>query len=63
MFRRSTNFNIKLDTNYTTATNTLTTTQMFGADTWTPVGAVPEPTTWALLAFSLTSVVVLRRRR
>ena len=25
--------------------------------------AVPEPSTWALLAFSLTSVVVLRRRR
>ena len=25
--------------------------------------AVPEPTTWALLAFSLTSVVVFRRRR
>ena len=54
--------NIKLDTNYTTATNTLTTTNMFGADTWTAVGAVPEPATWALLAFSLTSVVVFRRR-
>ncbi|MFZ4778000.1 MAG: PEP-CTERM sorting domain-containing protein, partial [Terrimicrobiaceae bacterium] len=25
--------------------------------------AVPEPTTWALLAFSLTTVMVLRRRR
>jgi hypothetical protein len=25
--------------------------------------AVPEPSTWALLAFSLTTVVVLRRRR
>jgi len=25
--------------------------------------AVPEPSTWALLAFSLTSVMVLRRRR
>ena len=25
--------------------------------------AVPEPATWALLAFSLTTVVVLRRRR
>jgi len=24
---------------------------------------VPEPTTWALLAFSLTTVMVLRRRR
>lgn len=27
------------------------------------VTAVPEPATWALLAFSLTTVVVLRRRR
>ena len=27
------------------------------------VSAVPEPATWALLAFSLTTVVVLRRRR
>ena len=25
--------------------------------------AVPEPETWALLAFSLTTVMVLRRRR
>ncbi|MFZ4778028.1 MAG: PEP-CTERM sorting domain-containing protein [Terrimicrobiaceae bacterium] len=25
--------------------------------------AIPEPATWALLAFSLTSVMVLRRRR
>ncbi|MFZ4717357.1 MAG: PEP-CTERM sorting domain-containing protein [Chthoniobacterales bacterium] len=24
---------------------------------------VPEPSTWALLAFSLASVMVLRRRR
>jgi hypothetical protein len=24
---------------------------------------VPEPATWALLAFSLTTVVILRRRR
>ena len=54
--------NINLQTAYTTSTNTLTTTNMFGADTWTPVGAVPEPATWALLAFSLTSVVVFRRR-
>ncbi len=27
------------------------------------IAAVPEPATWALLAFSLTTVVVLRRRR
>jgi fibronectin-binding autotransporter adhesin len=27
------------------------------------VAAVPEPSTWALLAFSLTTVMVLRRRR
>ena len=26
-------------------------------------GIIPEPTTWALLAFSLTIVMVLRRRR
>jgi autotransporter-associated beta strand protein len=47
-------------------------------DTWTGIGGlsdwkfeqttgllsvVPEPATWALLAFSLTSVMVLRRRR
>ena len=47
-------------------------------DTWTGAGGlsdwkfeqttgllsvVPEPTTWALLAFGLTSVMVLRRRR
>jgi hypothetical protein len=25
--------------------------------------AIPEPSTWALLAFSLTTVMVLRRRR
>ena len=27
------------------------------------ITVVPEPTTWALLAFSLTTVMVLRRRR
>jgi len=27
------------------------------------VDAVPEPTTWALLAGSLTTIMVLRRRR
>jgi len=46
-----------------TSPSSLTASNMFGADTWTPVGAVPEPTTWALLAFSLTGVVVFRRRR
>jgi hypothetical protein len=49
-----------------------------GSNTWTRVNlgstytfdeatglltAIPEPATWALLAFSLTTVVVLRRRR
>jgi hypothetical protein len=55
--------NISLSTAYTTSTNTLATTNMFGADTWTPVGAVPEPATWALLAFSLTALMIFRRRR
>jgi hypothetical protein len=27
------------------------------------VSAVPEPSTWALLAFSLTAVLLIRRRR
>jgi hypothetical protein len=27
------------------------------------LNVVPEPATWALLAFSLTTVMVLRRRR
>ena len=27
------------------------------------LNVVPEPTTWALLAFSLTTVMILRRRR
>jgi hypothetical protein len=27
------------------------------------INVVPEPATWALLAFSLTTVMVLRRRR
>ena len=27
------------------------------------LNVVPEPTTWALLAFSLTTVMVMRRRR
>ncbi|MFZ4777284.1 MAG: autotransporter-associated beta strand repeat-containing protein, partial [Terrimicrobiaceae bacterium] len=35
-----------------------------GADSLTvQFSAIPEPTTWALLAFSLTTVMVLRRRR
>jgi len=49
-----------------------------GSNTWTRVNlgstytfdeatglltAIPEPGTWALLAFSLTTMVVLRRRR
>ena len=42
----------------------------FGVNGWNVTGtdlqvqfAVPEPATWALLAFSLTTVMVLRRRR
>jgi fibronectin-binding autotransporter adhesin len=46
-------------------------TKVDGDNTWTftestgvlALGVVPEPTTWALLAFSLTTVMVLRRRR
>ncbi|MFA7343395.1 MAG: autotransporter-associated beta strand repeat-containing protein [Terrimicrobiaceae bacterium] len=40
-----------------------------GGQAWTyeettgVLGVVPEPSTWALLAFSLTTVMVLRRRR
>ena len=34
-----------------------------GQDIYLNYTAVPEPATWALLAFSLTTVVVLRRRR
>ena len=35
----------------------------FDQSTGDLIVAVPEPTTWALLAFSLTTVIVLRRRR
>ena len=35
----------------------------FNQSTGDLIVAVPEPTTWALLAFSLTTVMVLRRRR
>ena len=35
----------------------------FGLDASGYLTAVPEPSTWALLAFSLTTVMVLRRRR
>ena len=48
----------------------LTNNNTFGVNGWNVTGtdlqvqfAVPEPATWALLAFSLTTVVVLRRRR
>lgn len=34
-----------------------------GSDVLVNYTAVPEPTTWGLLAFSLTTVMVLRRRR
>jgi len=36
--------------------------ELFG-DRFVTITVVPEPTTWALLAFSLTTVMVLRRRR
>lgn len=36
---------------------------VYGSDLVLTVATVPEPATWALLAFSLTTVVVLRRRR
>ena len=46
-------------------TSTLTNSQIFTFNQATGdlIAAVPEPSTWALLAFSLTTVVVLRRRR
>lgn len=34
-----------------------------GTDGVLSFGAIPEPSTWALLAFSLTTVMVLRRRK
>ncbi len=34
-----------------------------GNDLYLNYAAIPEPSTWALLAFSLTTVMVLRRRR
>ena len=46
-------------------TSTLTQGQIFTFDQASGdlVAAVPEPATWALLAFSMTTVLVLRRRR
>jgi autotransporter-associated beta strand protein len=35
----------------------------YGNDLYLTVATVPEPATWGLLAFSLTTVLVLRRRR
>lgn len=51
--------------------NGFTLNNSFGTNGWNVTGsgvevqfsAVPEPSTWALLAFSLTTVVFLRRRR
>jgi len=50
--------------------NSITVTLHAGNPNWAnrdvsgfQITAVPEPATWALLAFSLTSVVVFRRRR
>ena len=45
-----------------TQTIALTTSSSWGVSA-AQVRAVPEPATWALLAFSLTTVMVLRRRR
>ncbi len=42
--------------------NFTTDAQLFG-DRFVTVTVVPEPATWGLLAFSLTTVMVLRRRR
>ena len=47
------------DLGYGNGTQSFTFTQSTG----TLIVAVPEPATWALLAFSLTTVMVLRRRR
>ena len=47
-------------------TSTLTQGQIFTFDQSSGnliASAVPEPATWALLAFSLTTVMVLRRRK
>ena len=50
--------------------NSITVTLHAGNPNWAQrdvnafqIAAVPEPATWALLAFSLTSVVIFRRRR
>lgn len=32
-------------------------------ESWSDVVTIPEPTTWALLAGSLTTLVIFRRRR
>lgn len=45
------------------AGNTVSSFNVDGATTALYVTVVPEPATWALLAFSLTTVMVLRRRR
>ncbi len=44
-------------------TGTLGTNTFSGSGNDLVIQAVPEPATWALLAFSLTTVLVLRRRR
>jgi len=55
----STAFLGALDGNYTASYTVNGTTN----DLEVTFGAIPEPSTWALLAFSLTTVMVLRRRR
>lgn len=46
-----------------TATGTMSIDNFAIGTTWADVVVVPEPATWALLAFSLTSVMILRRSR
>jgi len=57
-----TSFNIA-DFSYTNLGGGHTGTFQFNSTQLEFVAVVPEPSTWALLAFSLTTVVVLRRRR
>jgi fibronectin-binding autotransporter adhesin len=53
--------NWQIDYNATVGGSNFTSDQVAG--NFVNITAVPEPATWALLAFSLTTVMVLRRRR
>ena len=62
----TTDFNAGLNTQFSAANLGSGYTGAFTVDGGTSalyLNVVPEPATWALLAFSLTTVVVLRRRR